>query len=429
MSSGYADLIAALIGAGSSYLGGQQAAGAIPATGDMQVTGYDPKADPLLAYLYAGATAGVGATPDSNILQAASPLNRLENSLLNSLGRNVDARQLRFMNQAMQSAQQVVAQGISSGQSPADIANGVENAFISFRGPTGQTVFDAAQKAIASGANPAQAIQDALGTAKHYQDGQGVVTNPEGLAKDLANIQSVIDAGTAKNLSGDELARFITDGLSKPEKSGSPAGLFRTALSSAGFNDPTDLITQEVSYRQRADTQNKALGSLADSRLGARNSANRSIDQILQNYPVYDASNIDQMSRLAVQPYQAQELEQANALGYNPATNLALTRSSGIRDALSILSGRQGLANTALLALRNELGQQTGEALSVSGQSQSAQANAANLASQQAIALNQIGMSGAQYQGSALGGGTAAAGAYLSDYFSNLGQPGQRRTA
>jgi hypothetical protein len=398
-------LLGSLVGAGGSIAGGQAASNRIPDRHDQAVAGFDPRADPLLSLLNAFSSAGLGFAPDPNLIQASSPVNRLENSLLNSLGRVSDGRDLREMNMAISSVLGEIRGAIDSGTvDPAAIEDMVENAFMEFRGPRGEAFFGAAQQAIASGGDVAATM-----AAQLYPD-----ANPNALARKTAEIQTALDAGAAEGLSGDALARYLTNEVQQGERGGMQAGLFRTALSSAGFDDIGDLLEQELAFRERAGDTTSRLGDLADSRFGARESANLTIDRLLRDYPAYGASDIDREIQNALQPIHAMELEQANALGYNPATNLALTRQSGIRDALSILSGRQGLTNTSLMALRNELGQQTGEALATSGQTGAAMANAANLASQQALALNQLGMQGSMFQGESLGSGLAGAGNSLS---------------
>lgn len=417
-------LLAALVGGGASIYGSNQAADAIPQTHDQTVAGYDPNANPLLALLNAFSSSGLGFAPDPNIINAASPVNRLENSLLNSLGRISNGRDIRFLNQAISTALGELRGAADEGVTdPAAIEQAIEGAFMQFRGEEGEQFYGAAQSAIDAGGDVAGTIADQiLGPSD-------LSTGFDRRRSRLVNeIQAAIDSGEAEGLSGGELARYLTNEVVRGERPGRQAGLFRTALTSAGFDDIGDLLTQELSFRERAGETTGTLEDLAQSRFGARRDANLTIDRLLSDYPAYGASDIERESMLALEPYQAQELERANALGYNPSTNLALTRQAGIRDALSILQGRQGLTNTSLMALRNELGQQTGEALATSGQTGAAMANAANLASQQALALNQLGMQGSMFQGASLGGGTAGAGAYIQNFLANLGQPGQRQT-
>jgi len=314
-------------GAGSIIGGSQASSGANVQIGNQLFGGFDPRADPLLAVLNAQSMAQLGFAPDPNILGAASPVNRLENSLLTSLGDDVRGKQLEYLNTAI--------------------------------------------RALHSGATEAEVM--------------AALTNRHG-----------------------ELQR-------------GPWRDLQTAITSAGFSSLSDLLAQEQAFQAQSQFLTSALQGPALERFGARIDANASINQILSNYPVFDQSNIEQEFTNAIAPYRAQELEQANALGYNPATNLELTRAAGIRDALSILSGRQGLANTALLGLQGTLGAQEDQARGTSSQNLAALGSSANLASQQALALNQLNTQGqlasAQAQGSGLqglfgglGGGISQAG-------------------
>ncbi len=428
-----AGLAGSVIGGAGSYFGGQEASGEVPKLGDLAYSGYDPRADPILALLQAGGSAGLGFAPDQNIMQAASPLNRLENSLQQSLGQGyIKSKNMKALNAAIQNAQGEFAAAQASGRPPdlTALEDAIENSFIEFRGHQARDIFAAAQGSIGGGATDPAAIARDLAIAKvgPYEPKSD---DPEKEAKNLANYEEKIaknvevylpsiQEGIDQGLTGSDLARHITGAFSE-EKVNKAAGLFRTALSSAGFDNIGDLLAQETSYRERAGVQQASLTRQADSRLGARESASLTIDRLLRDYPAYGASDIERESQLALQPYQAQELEQANALGYNPATNLALTRTNGIRDALAILGGRQALANTALGSLGTVLGSQTGEALATAGQSQASIANAANIASQQALALQSLGMQGGMYQGSAQGGGLAGAGAALGGGIAQAG--------
>ena len=333
--------VGGIAGGAGSYFGGQAAAsGAEFSVGHGLAAGFDPRADPLLALLNAQALATLGITPDRNVLMAASPVNRLENNLLNSLGDDVRERDLQVLNEAIRA--------LHAGSS----ADEVRTILLTL--PSGQ---------IAESTRPWKAL----------------------------------------NL----------------------------ALSSGGYDSLADLITQEQAYQTQADVYTASLQGPAESRAASRTAANLSIDQILGNYPVFTSQNLDQEIARAMEPLRAQELERANALGYNPSTNIALTQQQGIRDALAILSGRQGLSNTALGALQGGLGAQTSEALAISGQNLGSITNSSNLASQQALALSQLNAQGqlasAQATGSGIQGlfggiGSGLSTAALLSYFER--QPG-----
>lgn len=302
------------------------------------MSGFDPRADPLLALLTASASAGLGFAPDQNLILAASPLNRMENSLVAGLSGKNNKENLGRLNQMMQ----------------------------------------AVNAALASG--------------------------------DVTSAES-------------QLNSFFYTMKGKKKKN-----ILTSALTSAGFNDLGSLLSAEQDYRTRSAQYTDMLSQQAAPRAAARTAAEQSINKILTDYPAYGASDLDQAIADAMKPLNAQTLEQANYLGYNPATNVALTQQQGIRDALSILGGRQGLANTALAGLQTELGAQNTAASGASAQAQTSLLQNANLASQQAMALNQIAQQSNLYGASAFGGGVAAGVNQLGSTLSGLGaQPGTQQ--
>lgn len=193
--------------------------------------------------------------------------------------------------------------------------------------------------------------------------------------------------------------------------------VFEKAVRLAGYNNPDDVLRSQTEFNTNLARLQGEMTPANEATRAARYAALQRMAQTVQDYP--GATNADitaleqQMYRQAQtdldwQAKNAQDeiLRAANMGGFNPGRALgqmrgaagveaARARTTAIDRAIAMLSGRQGLANTAIAGMQGYLQQPTQNLQAASQIRTGAQISAAQLAAAQLDAMNQAAVTNA----------------------------------
>lgn len=271
---------------------------------------------------------------------------------------------------------------------------------------------------------------------------------------------NIIEQGIQQGLSDAEIAAQLQSHGVKTGKKGDvkegnafidEQGRVRSRV---GYENLSDLVAKQREYLSSSLVNQNQLKALQEQTLAGRRGAQSDIAGILGDFVAPTgaeiqsrASEMENILRAQIARERADSqlgiLEQASALGINPAARLGRldewqaqrnleAAPEGLARALQLLSGQQGLQANALSTLQNSLGQGTGQAQNLLGMQNSLGQQAAA----QALALSNYKQGQANALGSAFSGalGSLAGSLASNNYRYNLeggqaGGPGEPRIA